>query len=670
MAKSKLDLSTFIRDAGREVIKKIEVSSNLSESSRNTSFNIIDYIDQPWGINVQLYPVQRFVLKMYYGIPLDDTPNVIEIKDPLGDKTLFRMSEREYLKFLYNEGRCNVKDQSVPKSTLVLACGRRSGKTMVSGVISSFELYKLLSLGNPQEYYGLVPGNPIQIISIATDKTQAALLYTEVASHVRNCEFFPPYIANDTQQFMNFRTPYDIERYGPIQNTDIRRGSRGKASVKVTFKPSNAKGLRGSGNLVVVLDEFAFFLEDGRNASGKDIYNSVTPSMAAFSPKDPLDKTKIIGPVESKLIIISSPGPRSGKFYEVYMDGMKGAKERGLQGSLVIQAPSWEMNPTIDPALLRQKYLEDPTVFATEFGAQFSDRVRGWLERKEYLMNCVDPERIPVTQGFPRYPYYMGIDIGLVGDGTAFFITHIEDDKIVLDYYEYWMAGVPWSETNPHLSSSAWHYTTMLETTKQIDFEEIANYIEHLCLKFNIVEGIFDSWNGIPLEQNLAKKSLKQFRSVQFGRELASMVYQTAKLLLLDKKIVLFDYIDPANVSIKLSEDGDEDVNTKDVKSPFLKEGLRLEAEQKGKNLIIVEAPDMPGLHDDLWDAFVRSVYVAYGNLDKMRGQTPKGRQVPGLSGSRFMSALDRRMLKSSRQVPERTVPKNRSRSVFPGRRY
>lgn len=570
-------------------------------------FNILEYIEQSWGLGMKLFPAQRFIVKLYYGLQLDTHDKPIEIRDFLGTEIKYRFSEREYLAYLYNEGRCNIGEQDHERRELVLAIGRRAGKTTLSSIFASYEVYRLLNLGNPQEYYGLPNGNRIQIISVATDKDQASILFNEVTGHLAKCEYFRPYIANNTQSHIMFRTPYDIERYGPTARQQNGKfvSFNGKASLRVTFKSSSPKGLRGSGNVVVIMDEMAHYMNKGE-ASAKSIYDAVTPSTAAFSPKDPKTGypiTKPDGseyPVESRIITISSPLNRTGQFYDLYQKAI--SKGEGAQNMLAIQAPTWEVNPTLPSSYYREKYHSDPLVFMTEHGAQFSDRVKGWIERKVDLMACVDPELRPQLMGFPRHPYQMGIDIGLMGDGTAIAITTDIAGEIVLAYHEYWQAGVDWRESNPHLGSNfSTDYCKTLAQVDRLDFEEIGNWIHKLTKRFYVTEGIFDRWNGIPLEQALQKKGLTQFKSEFFQRDFASRIYQNTKMLMFDKSIKLYDY--PAKTA---------------KQSPLIEELLLLQAQQMSKNVVVVAAPQSSGFHDDMSDAYVRAVWLT---AERMRNQ-------------------------------------------------
>ncbi len=590
----------FLRKTAHEAKQSLMADAPDNQTGTQRIFNILDYIEQPWGLAMRLFPAQKFLVKLFYFLPLDETlpedpADRIRIPDMFNTRTLYEFTEKEYLSYLYNEGRCNVGEQDHDRRELILAIGRRAGKTTLSGIFASYEVYRLLNLYNPQNYYGLPNGNRIQLISVATDKDQAGLLFNEVTSHLAKCEYFKPFIANNTLSHVNFRTPYDIDRFGPTsKQTENGRfiSLNGKATLRVTFKSCIAKGLRGAGNAVVILDEVAHFQDKGQS-SAKDIYDAVTPSTAAFSPKN--EKGLPIADVESRIILISSPLGKSGKFFELFDLAMHGGE--GSEKLLAVQAPTWEINPTVPASYYKQKYHSDPIVFAVEHGAQFSDQVTGWIERESDLMACVDPQLRPKTLGPSRMPHQMGIDVGLVEDGTAIAITHVEGDKVVLDYHECWYAGTDWRESNPHLDGAySTSYSKTLANVERLDFDEIAEWIASLTKKFHITEGLFDRWNGIPLEQALHKRGLKQFKTEFFTRDQSSKIFQSAKMFIFDEKLRLYDY--PTDPGSKKH-------------SPLIAELLTLQARQISKNLVMVEKPKKAGAKDDLSDALVRSVWLS-----------------------------------------------------------
>ena len=133
-------------------------------NSRSDVANIIDFIEAPWGLNMKLFPVQKVILKVHYGIALDDTEKCIPISDWRRDNYEY-YTEYEYLKLLYKQGRSNVEvvTPGHERREMILSIGRRSGKTTISACIAAYEAYKLLSKGDPQGYYGLPSSNNIQI---------------------------------------------------------------------------------------------------------------------------------------------------------------------------------------------------------------------------------------------------------------------------------------------------------------------------------------------------------------------------------------------------------------------------------------------------------------------------------------------------------------------------
>lgn len=500
------------------------------------------------------------------------------------------------------KGESQVYDLTVPDGASFVANGLTNHNTTLSGIFASYEVYRLLNLYNPQEYYGLPNGNRIQIISVATDKEQAGLLFNEVSSHMAKCEYFKPYLASNTQTFMNFRTPYDIEKFGKeIRNNDGKYQSlNGKASIRVTFKGANGRGLRGAGNVVIILDEVAHFLDKG-GASAEEVFAAVNPSKGAFSRKDPLTGRPAIdsdtgreADVESRVILISSPLGKSGLFYNKYDQAMRGA-----DNIIAVQAPTWEINPTLPSSYYKESFHADPIKFMVEHGAEFSDQIRGWIERESDLQACIKPGLKPKLAAAPKMPHQMGIDVGLVGDGTAVAITHVEKEEIVLDYHEVWYAGTDWRESNPHLEKWTTDYAKGLTTEERLDFDALAEWVEVLTRKFHITAGLFDRHMGIPLEQALFKKGLRQFKSEFFTRDQTSKMFQVAKLFMYDSKLALYDFPLPERSKLGAKH------------SPLIAELLTLQAIQVSKNITVVEAPKKVDAHDDMSDALIRSIWLS-----------------------------------------------------------
>ena len=593
--------------------------------------DIIDFAESAWGVEMELYPVQRVILKCHYGIPLDDTKEfLVDTSWRLDKKVLF--TEASYLRYLYDEGRSNIREviPGQERREMVLSIGRRSGKTMLSAAIAAYETYKLILKGDPHSYYGIMPSNPIQIISIATDKDQAGILYQDVSGHFRACDFFGPYTANNTMSYARFQTPKDIDKYGRYSQDPTAR-----ASLRVTFRSCIAKGLRGAGNIVIIMDEAAHFT-DGGQSSAASVYDAVTPSAATFSPKDPKDKKVPIGKVEGRVISISSPLGKQGHFYQLYQLGYTGTA--AADNMLCIQAPTWEVNPTLPISEYEKFYYKDPNVFFTEFGGQFTDRTRGWLEREEDLLMCVEPSLHPQVQAPARLPHFIGIDVGLVKDASAVAIGHMEivdgQNKVVVDLVDQIKAG-----------------EGKYKDQARLDFDGVADWILKLSKKFYIAEGMFDQYVGIPFEQALVKRGLRQIKMVHMTRQLNSDIFKNFKDMMWEKWLVLYDYPIPVD-----PKEGSH--------CPYILQLMELQAQYLSKYVTLVQAPQVAGKHDDMADALVRMVWQASHSLSKPKiisgvrnrngiagGVNPGAARRARLNARRMGSSPDRQASKANRNM-------------------
>jgi hypothetical protein len=551
--------------------------------------DVLEFIEKFKLLPYGLYPVQKFIVKMYYNLPLNDTDRTITVRNMFGDKILHEFTEKEYLRYLYDKGACNIKEQDgKERRELILVLGRRSGKSSLSAIFASYELYKLLRRGSPQAFYGLPAGSEIRVLCVANDKEQAGIVYGDMQSHIESVDYFKNSIANTTQTFMKFRTESDKERFGLA----------GKGTISATFKSSIAKGLRGRGVMCAIMDEIAFFIDNGMS-SAEGVYKAIMPALAQFSPKDPNNKHMAIGPTHGRMIMISSPDAKEGFFYRSFQRAM--ANDIGSSDTLVIQAPTWEVNPTLDRSYYEKEYHKDPRTFMTEHGAQFSDRVRGWIEDANDLEEVIDKNLVPKEFGLPREPHFAGIDVGLVNDGTSIALTKIVNGKVELAYHEIWYAKKKWKESNPHLKTPLVPYAHTLQDVARIDMAEIANWFKALSSKFYIVKGIFDQWSGIVFEQELHKQGLRQFETRNFFASDSSQMYQTFKMFMYNRQLSIYDY--PKSDSLDGVSSG--------RRSPLITELFELQAYSGGKNIITVEAPKSPGKHDDMSDALARSILVA-----------------------------------------------------------
>ena len=177
-----------------------------------------------------------------------------------------------------------------------------------------------------------------------------------------------------------------------------------------------------------------------------------------------------------------------------------------------------------------------------------------------------------------------------------------------------------------------------------MDFDDVVEWIYELSTQFMLVEGIFDQWSGIPLEQALTKKGLKQMKALQMTKSLNSEIYENFKNMIFDERVRLYN--DPV-------EEGQ-------TYCPYVAELLELQANRQSKYITIVSAPNTEGKHDDRSDALARMVWAASQHLAKP-SYFAKGGGVRGVR-----NPLKKGFASGGRGVggshPSRSVPKKGGR--------
>jgi hypothetical protein len=540
--------------------------------------NILEFAEAPWGLGLgtspelpPLFPVQRFLFKCAYNMPLDGTDRKIIINDRFNEKERYRFTELEYIKFLYEEGRINVKEiTGNPKdirTNICLVIGRRGTKTTTTALFLAYEIYKLLRKFSPHQYYNLMPTDEIWISCIATNQEQSSELFRRITGHLERADFFKRYRNKPTLNYMQLSTERDIQEFGAGQ----------RPSLRIVASPCSGRGLRGHNNICAVFDEMAYFFEteSSTDKSDKAVYDAVTPSVARFNAPD--------GTPQGKVMCISSPNTRKGQFYDLYQRSF----EADCKDLLMIQAPTWEVDYTLSPQYLRAKYSENPLSYNSEFGAQFSDRIYAWIENEQVLkMNIISGLKTK-THSYERTPHFMGVDVALQNDGTALAICHIvkkETPNGLKNFIELDVVEVRYAKD---------------EGKEFFTPDEITEWISTFIEKFFIVKGTMDQHYGLSIVPQLHSKGYKQFMVTHANRESNSKMYQNLMIKMLD-------------ASLRLPE-GEERVKdgsrTKD--HPLVAELLTLQATQHSKYLITVEAPQAKGMHDDMSDAYARAVMLA-----------------------------------------------------------
>lgn len=518
--------------------------------------DVVTFVEAPWGLGIKLLPVQRFILKCLYGLPLDGSEKTIEVPDMINERILYTFTEKDFQKWLYAEGRTNVDEtEGCIFQELVMAIGRRGTKSTLSACISNYEMYKLVRRGDPSKYYGFPAGTVISILNVAPTDDQSGIVFDMTQSMAMRCPYIKDRSLHQTMSYFDIQTDFDLKGIG-----------KPKASLLSVAGGCSSNSLRGRSSIVVIMDEMAHFIDNNGRFSGSEVYKALTPSIASFRR-------------DGKVVCISSPYAKYGAFYDRYVQSMN---EKDI--TLMFKMYSAMVNPTIPSEILRAARRRDRSGFMCEYGGEFSDSVVAWVDDEAEFRKCVGGSL--KQRGEPDVAYYFGMDLGFKNDGTAVAVVHKEDSgKIVLDTADVWYSG----------SSDVWEFEDSIYKACNkyagqdlLMMADIVNEIKELATWFPAKAGIFDQHNGYALSELMSTAKMAQFEMENFSDNLISEVYQLAKRLYSEGLLVIPDH--PILVA----------------------EMVSLEAEKRTGQKTIVRKPNRRGAHDDISDAYVRAVWLCY----------------------------------------------------------
>jgi len=152
--------------------------------------------------------------------------------------------------------------------------------------------------------------------------------------------------------------------------------------------------------------------------------NGVNPAEAIFAALKPCMMT-----VPNSLMLIgSSPWARRGAVYDRY-DRWFGVSN---EHTLIWQAPTLEMNPSIDPKEVELEFTLDPANANAEYNAQFRTDVEALLSREVIEAATINGRfELPYD---PMKNYFAAIDAsGGSSDSFTLALAHAEEGRGILD---------------------------------------------------------------------------------------------------------------------------------------------------------------------------------------------------------------------------------------------
>ena len=243
---------------------------------------------------------------------------------------------------------------------------------------------------------------------------------------------------------------------------------------KIAPISSNVNSERGYSMPFFAFDE-AFFAKQGDSAvSGNAAIEAMLPALMKFSP-------------HSMAIFPSSPSSRTGKLYEIYLDGLKADNF----DTLICQMPSWEtyenapdgMHPTAVPPdphgsplaqILATKEKADPYGFRVEYRGQFADSMHQYFNPD--IVKDIFKLKGAVTKRQGANQYRVHCDPARVNDDFSWMVAHKDKDVLKVDWYGVFRASDFPSHT--------------------INYEKVEAWLQKLLKDFRPVSVTFDQFNS------------------------------------------------------------------------------------------------------------------------------------------------------------------------------
>ncbi|HUS49280.1 MAG TPA: LAGLIDADG family homing endonuclease [Candidatus Paceibacterota bacterium] len=333
-----------------------------------------------------------------------------------------------------------------------------SGKDFVVSIIALYEAMKLLECegGDPYAMYGLSSATPINILTVANAKSQANIAFSEIREKLLYSEYFKDkYIKEGISAgSIYLLTPQDKKDNKGFREKGL---SQKKGSVGILVGHSNSDSLLGMGCIVLILDEVASYKTTGGSSSGDRIYAALTPTVQTYVRKiyeiDQNGETvldihgqKVIKEriYDGKIISISSPRAKEGKFYELFNEAPN------VKTRLSMRVPTWNINTDHSRESLRNdNNTMSETEFNMEFGADFSGTGLESFFTEEQIKPCFVGHNLKnVAMGSPGKVYFVHLDPATSSHNYALVVLHKEfylnnntqkaDFRIIVDHIKVW----------------------------------------------------------------------------------------------------------------------------------------------------------------------------------------------------------------------------------------
>jgi len=544
------------------------IDYHLQKTNSQTVLNILEFIDT---INIRLFPMQRLIIKMQHGIPLEPILDPIVIWDDLKTKKLHEFyHEKNALEFLYKNGYTNLKNINESKfiNDEILMMGRRATKsTLTTYINTSYDLYKLCTMDDIYKVYNLFENATIQMAIISNKKGNTQKQFKELKSAVLSSPLLSSHLVpTRSSSQIRFKT-----------SKALREDNEAYGEIEVNIETAS-DSTRGGANIKVILDEMEYYIKAKKNPLDFKVYDAVTPSTSTFT-------NSVTNNLDGKTVITTTPKDKTGLLYSLVQglrDDPNDDKSPFLPlretRTLFVTMPSHWLNPTISSEFLAKARKRSKISFDVEMLAKFVDIKGSFLADVDIDLDAIADINNDIANLNKIHPnYVISLDLATRTDRVPITVLSMEQvenedstDKIAYMQFQHTF----WTTDKTYKTKKVFVYLANL--AKRLPTGKIVCVLDQYS--FDIAMELVD-------ELKSKYPALKRFKFVE----------QTATALQnhLEAEL-LVDY----GIDNRIHLINDDE---------FKRELLLLEKEYLSNNYIKVEAPT--GEHDDRYDGLVRALY-------------------------------------------------------------
>jgi hypothetical protein len=267
---------------------------------------------------------------------------------------------------------------------LVCAIGRGGGKDSIAAAIAVY-------IAVTGDFTRLRPGEKGTIMTLATDRTQAAIAFNYTRALLEETPLLRPLIARVDADTISLRN-----------------------GAEIVVQTNNIRSPRGRTICCAIYDECGHWLGADYANPDVEIDNAISPGLMRFPG--------------SLKIIISSVHRRAGLLYDKYAKYFG----QGDDDTLVVLGTASQFNPTLDQAEIDRQLALDPEKAGAEYMSRWRDDLSTFLDRQ--LVEAAIDRGIHARPPQPGISYTGTADpSGGRGDAFTTAIGHREGAAIVID---------------------------------------------------------------------------------------------------------------------------------------------------------------------------------------------------------------------------------------------